>query len=548
LELVKAMGLPHENALLCDTKGVIYQGRTEGMNQWKSAHAVPTKARTLEEAMEGADIVLGLSAKGAFTPAMIKSMAPRPIIFACANPDPEITPEEVATVRDDAIVATGRSDYPNQVNNVLGFPYIFRGALDVRATQINEDMKIACAQAIAKLAREDVPDEVAAAYQGERPRFGPQYIIPVPFDPRLIREIPPAVAKAAMDSGVARHPIVDMEAYKNQLSARLSPTAGMLQVIVDKVRRDPKRVVFAEGEEERVIRAAITFRDTGLGHPILVGREELVRETLRNIGLDPNTDLDIRNARLSDRNSVYAEFLYKRLQRQGYLFRDCVRLVNNDRNIFSSLMVELGDADAMVTGVTRNYAVALEDVLRVIDPIEGRRVIGVTLVVARGQTVLVADTNVHEMPTAEELADIASQAAEVARRLGYEPRVAMLSSSTFGNPMHERSERLREAVAILDARQVDFEYDGEMAADVALSREAMALYPFCRLSDTANVLIMPAIHSAAISTKLLKVLGNSTLVGPLLVGLKRSVQIAPIGSNVSDLVNMAALAAYNLDR
>ncbi|MDR3500709.1 MAG: NADP-dependent malic enzyme [Parvibaculum sp.] len=548
LELVMAMGLPHENAILCDTKGVVYQGRLEGMNQWKSAHAIVTKKRTLEEAMDGADVVLGLSAKGAFTPKMIKSMAAKPIIFAMANPDPEITPEEVAAIRDDAIVATGRSDYANQVNNGLGFPYIFRRARDVRATQINEEMKIACAEALAKLAREDVPDEVAAAYQGERPRFGPNYIIPVPFDPRLIREIPPAVAKAAMDSGVARHPIVDLEAYKNTLSARLSPTAGMLQVIVDKVRRDPKRVVFAEGEEERVIRAALTFRDTGLGHPILVGREELVRETLRNIGLDPNTDLDIRNARNSPHAAQYAEFLYKRLQRQGYLIRDCHRLVNNDRNIFSACMVELGEADAMVTGVTRNYAVALEDVLKVIDPIEGRRVIGVTLVVARGQTVLVADTNVHEMPTAEELADIATSAAEVARRLGYEPRVAMLSSSTFGNPMHERSERLREAVGILEARKVNFEFDGEMAADVALNREAMALYPFCRLSDTANVLIMPAIHSAAISTKLLKVLGNSTLIGPLLVGLKRSVQIVPIGSNVSDLVNMAALAAYNLDR
>ena len=548
LELVMAMGLPHENAILCDTKGVVYQGRTEGMNQWKSAHAIATKKRTLEEAMDGADVVLGLSAKGALTPKMIKSMAPKPIIFAMANPDPEITPEEVAAIRDDAIVATGRSDYPNQVNNVLGFPYIFRGALDVRATQINEDMKIACAEALAKLAREDVPDEVAAAYQGERPRFGPQYIIPVPFDPRLIREIPPAVAKAAMDSGVARHPIVDMDAYKNQLSARLSPTAGMLQVIGDKVRRDPKRVVFAEGEEERVIRAAITFRDSGLGHPILVGREERVREVLRDIGLDPKTDLDIRNAANSAQAGKYADFLYQRLQRQGFLTRDCTRLVNNDRNIFSACMVEMGDADAMVTGTTRNYAVALEDVLKVIDPIEGRRVIGVTLVVARGQTVLVADTNVHEMPTAEELADIAVSAADVARRLGYEPRVAMLSSSTFGNPMHERSERLREAVAILDARHVDFEYDGEMAADVALSKEAMALYPFCRLSDTANVLIMPAIHSAAISTKLLKELGQSTLVGPLLVGLKRSVQIAPIGSNVTDLVNIAAIAAYNLDR
>jgi malate dehydrogenase (oxaloacetate-decarboxylating)(NADP+) len=548
LELVKAMGVRHDNAILCDTKGVIYQGRKDGMNQWKSAHAAVTDARTLEDAMVGADVFFGLSAKGALNARMVASMAAKPIIFAMANPDPEMTPEEVAAIRTDAIVATGRSDYPNQVNNVLGFPYIFRGALDVRATSINDQMKIACAEALAKLAREDVPDEVAAAYHGVRPRFGPNYIIPVPFDPRLIREIPPAVAKAAMDSGVARMPIVDMEAYKNRLSVRLNPSASTLQVIVDKVRRDPKRVVFAEGEEERVIRAAITFRDMGLGHPILVGREEQVRDTLRQIGLDPNTDLDIRNSRISESSQIYSDFLYNRMKRQGYLVRDCIRLVNNDRNVFSACMVELGDADAMVTGVTRNYAVALEDVLRVIDPMEGRRIMGATLVVARDQTVLVADTTVHEMPTAEQLADIAMQAADLSRRLGAEPRVAMLSSSTFGNPMHERSERLREAVAILESRNVDFEFDGEMAADIALSREAMALYPFCRLSDTANVLIMPAIHSAAISTKLLKVIGGSTLIGPLLVGLKRSVQIVPIGSNVSELVNMAALAAYNLGK
>ncbi len=548
LELIKAMGLPAQNALLCDTKGVIYQGRTEGMNQWKSAHAVKTDARSLEDAMKGADIFLGLSAKGALTPDMVRSMAPRPIIFAMANPDPEITPEEVALIRDDAIVATGRSDYPNQVNNVLGFPYIFRGALDVRATQINEAMKIACAEALAGLAREDVPDEVAAAYHGERPRFGPGYIIPVPFDPRLMREIPAAVARAAMDSGVARAPIVDMEAYKNRLSARLNPTAGTLQVIMDKVRRDPKRVVFAEGEDERVIRAAIAFRDGGLGHPILVGREDRVRETLRQIGLEPESGLDIRNAASTDKGTEYTEFLYGRLQRKGYLWRDCQRLVNNDRNIFSALMVELGDADAMITGVTRTYSAALEDVCRVIDPIGKHKPIGVTLVVAGARIVLVADTNVHEMPTADELADIATQAADVARRLGYEPRVALLANSSFGTHSHERPNTVRDAVGVLDSRGVDFEYDGEMAADVALSREIMALYPFCRLTDAANVLVMPAIHAASISTKLLRVLGGSTLIGPLLVGLKRPVQIVPMTANVSDLVNMAALAAYNLDK
>ncbi|MBX3445650.1 MAG: NADP-dependent malic enzyme [Parvibaculaceae bacterium] len=548
LELIKAMGLPHDNAILCDTKGVIYKGRSEGMNQWKSAHAVTTDRRTLEEAMEGADVFLGLSVKGALTPKMVASMAARPIIFAMANPDPEITPEEVAQVRDDAIMATGRSDYANQVNNVLGFPYIFRGALDVRASAINEEMKIACAEALAKLAREDVPDEVAAAYQGERPRFGPQYIIPVPFDPRLIREIPPAVAKAAMDTGVARAPIVDMEAYKNRLQARLNPTAGTLQVIMDKVRRDPKRVVFAEGEEERVIRAALAFRDAGLGHPILVGREEQIRDTMAQIGLDASVGLDIRNARISEKVPEYTDFLYEKQQRNGYLYRDCHRLVSNDRNIFSAVMVERGDADAMVTGVTRTYSVALEEVRRVIDAVDDKRPIGVTLVVAGGRTVLVADTNVYEMPTAEELADIATQAAEVARRLGYEPRVALLANSSFGTHIHERPSTVRQAVNILDRRKVDFEYEGEMAADVALNRETMALYPFCRLTDTANVLVMPAIHAASISTKLLRVLGGSTLIGPLLVGLKKPVQIVPMTATVSDLVNMAALAAYNLYR
>jgi malate dehydrogenase (oxaloacetate-decarboxylating)(NADP+) len=548
LELIKAMGLPHDNGLLCDTKGVIYQGRQEGMNQWKSAHAAVTDDRTLEDALKGADVFLGLSVKGALSAKMVSSMADKPIIFAMANPDPEITPEEVAAVRDDAIVATGRSDYPNQVNNVLGFPYIFRGALDVRATTINDEMKIACAEALAELAREDVPDEVAAAYQGERPRFGPSYIIPVPFDPRLICEIPPAVAKAAMDSGVARKPIVDMEGYKHELSARLDPTAGSLQVIYEHVKRDPKRVVFAEGEEERVIRAAISFRDSGLGTPILIGREEVIRDTLTSIGLDASTDLQIVNSRLSDQAPVYGEFLYRKLQRKGYLLRDCTRMMNNDRNVFGAAMVEHGDADAMVTGITRNYAVALSEVRRVIDPLPGKRVMGISMIISRGRTVLVADTNVHDMPEAEELADIAVQSAEAARRLGYEPRVALLAYSTFGHPTGERSTKARAAVEILDQRGVDFEYDGEMAADVALNRETMAMYPFCRLTEPANVLIMPAIHSASISTKMLQELGGADLVGPLLTGLSRPVQIVNMGATVSDLVNMAAIAAYDLDQ
>ncbi|SFV05616.1 allosteric NADP-dependent malic enzyme [Methylobacterium sp. 174MFSha1.1] len=548
IELVKALGFRSENVILCDTKGVVFQGRTEGMNQWKSAHAVATSKRTLAEAMDGADIVFGLSVKGAFTPEMIASMAPQPIIFAMANPDPEITVEEVGQVRDDAIVATGRSDYPNQVNNVLGFPYIFRGALDVHATTINMEMKIAAAQALAALAREDVPDEVAAAYQGARPRFGREYIIPVPFDPRLIHTVPPAVAKAAMETGVARKPIDNMDRYRAQLSARRDPVAGTLNRVFERVRKFPKRVVFAEGEEEVVIRAAVSFVNQGLGTAILVGREDRVMANAEAAGIDLSgrDNIEIHNAAKSHRNSVYAQFLYARMQRKGYLFRDCQRLINQDRNHFAASMVALGDADAMVTGTTRNYSIALEDVRRVIDHKPGHRVIGISLCLAKGRVVLVADTAIHEMPSAEELAGIAIEAAGVARRLGYEPRVAMLSFSTFGFPKAERAEKVQEAVRILDGMRVDFEYDGEMAADVALNKDLLAQYPFSRLKQPANVLVMPAFHSASIATKMLQELGGAQVLGPLIVGLDKAVQIVPLGATDSDLVNMAALAAYNI--
>jgi malate dehydrogenase (oxaloacetate-decarboxylating)(NADP+) len=547
LDLIKAIGFEPKNVLLCDTKGVVWRGRAEGMNQWKSAHAVDTDLRSLEQAMVGADIFFGLSAKGALTADMVKSMAANPIIFAMANPDPEITPEDAMRVRDDVIIATGRSDYPNQVNNVLGFPYIFRGALDVRAKTINMEMKIAAARALADLAREDVPDEVAAAYQGARPRFGRDYIIPVPFDPRLITVIPIAVAKAAMESGVAQKPIVDMGAYRAALSARRDPIAGALQRIIERVRRFPKRVVFAEGEEEQVIRAAYSFVNQGLGSAILVGREDRVRQVAGNTGLDlVEKGIEIHNARLSSRNSVYAQFLYERLQRRGFLFRDCQRLINQDRNYFAAAMVAQGDADAMVTGVTRNFSIALEEVRRVIDHKPGHRVIGVSLVLSRGRPVVVADTAIMETPTAEDLAQIAIEAAGVARRLGYEPRVAMLAFSSFGHPPGERSQRVQEAVRILDAQRVDFEYDGEMSADVALNRATMSAYPFCRLTDTANVLVMPAFHSASISTKMLQELGGATVIGPLIVGLERPVQIVPLGARDSDIVNMAALASFNI--
>lgn len=544
LELIKAMGLPHNNAILCDTKGVIFQGREEGMNQWKSAHAVETEARTLEEAMAGSDVFLGLSVKDAVTKDMVKSMAEKPIIFAMANPDPEIRPEEIAEVRDDAIVATGRSDFPNQVNNVLGFPYIFRGALDVRATTINEAMKIAAAEALAELAREDVPDEVAAAYKGQRPVYGPDYIIPVPFDPRLISHVPMAVAKAAMETGVARRPIIDEHAYRNELRARLDPTAGSLQLIMDEVRAAPRRVVFAEGEEEKVIRAAIEFQKAGYGIPILIGRKDEIHKIMGDIGVEGADRLEIYNASEMEDREKYHDFLFERLQRQGYLFRDCVRLVNRDRNIFASCMVAMGDADAVVTGVTRRFSVSFKEIQKVIDPKEGQRVAGVSVIVGRDRTVFMADTTVTNLPTAEELVQISKEAVEVARRLGHEPRVALLSYSNFGNPQHVTSDRIREAVCLLDKEELDFEYDGDMSADVALNPELMAMYPFCRLSGPANVLVMPGLHSANIASKLMSSLGESTVIGPLLVGLSKPVQIVPIGATVSDLVNMAALAAH----
>jgi malate dehydrogenase (oxaloacetate-decarboxylating)(NADP+) len=545
LELLRSIGFRPENLILCDTKGVIYEGRKDGMNQWKSAYAVKTPARNLADALKGADVFYGLSAKGAVSKDMVKSMADKPIIFAMANPDPEITWEEVFEVREDAIMATGRSDYPNQVNNVLGFPYIFRGALDVRATTINMEMKIAAARALAELAREDVPDEVAAAY-GARPKFGPDYIIPVPFDPRLISHVPPAVAKAAMDTGVARKPIIDMDAYRQTLRTRRDPVAGVLSQVFHRLRRSPKRVVFAEGEEEQVIRAAASFVHQGLGTALLVGREDPIRQSAEGLGIELGENIQIINAALSTRNSSYAAYLYERMQRKGYLIRDCQRMVNQDRNTFASCMVALDDADAMVTGVTRNYSVALEDVRRVIDPKPGHRVIGLSLVLSRGRTVLVADTAITEMPKANELADIAVEAAGVARRMGYEPRVALLAFSTFGHPQGERSAHVIEAVKILEQRRVDFEFDGEMAADVALNVEAAAPYPFNRLTGPANVLVMPAFHSASISTKMLQELGGATVIGPLLVGLDRPVQIVPLGAKDATLVNMAALAAFNV--
>ena len=549
VSLFKTLGVKHENVLMADRSGILRPGREKPMNQWQSAHAVETDKVTLAEAMEGADVAIGLSAAGAFTPEMVKSMAANPIIFAMANPTPEITPEQVAEVRGDAIMATGRSDYPNQVNNVLGFPYIFRGALDVRATTINEEMKAACARALAELAREDVPDEVANAY-GKRLQYGPGYIIPTPFDPRLISRIPPAVAKAACETGVARQPIEDLAAYEHSLATRLDPSAAFLQKVYASVRsNEPKRIVFAEGEEEAVIRAAYNFQQQNLGQAILIGRDELVKRSMERLGLDPRGHaIEIWNARESAQTNAYTEYLYGRLQRQGYLERDCRRLVNQDRNAFGACMLACGHADGMVTGVTRHYNVALRNVQYALDPRPGERVIGMSVILAKGRTVFMADTSIAEYPSSEELADIAVQSAHAVRQLGFEPRVAFMSHSNFGNPATEHMQRISNAVKALDQRtDINFEYEGEMTPRMALNSRLRSIYRFSRLTDDANLLITPGLHSGGIASKLLSEIGGATVIGPILIGLSKPVQIVQTGVQVNDILTLAAIAAYELD-
>ncbi|HMR34936.1 NADP-dependent malic enzyme [uncultured Paracoccus sp.] len=546
LELLKAMGARHENCIMCDTKGVIWQGRTEGMNQWKSAHAVVTEARTLDEAMKGADVFLGVSAKGAVTPEMVETMAENPVIFAMANPDPEITPEDAHAVRPDAIVATGRSDYPNQVNNVLGFPYLFRGALDIHARAINDEMKIACARALAELAREDVPDEVAIAY-GRKLQFGRDYIIPTPFDPRLIHVIPPAVAKAGMDTGVARRPIIDMEAYRHALQARMDPTAAILQGIHARARSTQARMIFAEGDDPRVLRAAVAWQRGGMGSSIVVGREADVREKLEAAGLgDAVRELSIVSAATTRHLDAYHDFLYARLQRKGVDREDAHKEVNRDRHIFAALMLAHGHGDGLVTGATRKNAHVLAQIGQVFDVRPQDGAVGITAVLHKGRIVLIGDTLVHEWPEAEDLADIAVRGAHVARHLGLDPRVAFLSFSNFGYPVSERAEKMAEGTHVLDARRVDFEYEGEMTVDVALNMEQAAKYPFSRLTGPANVLVVPARHSASISVKLMQEMAGATVIGPILTGVAKPIQICSTSSTVSDILNMAAIAAGRL--
>jgi len=546
--LFKNSGVPSENVIMLDRKGVVYRGRTEGMDQWKSAHAVETKKRTLEEAINGADVFLGLSAKGALKKELVKTMAKNPIIFACANPDPEITPEEIMEVRDDAIIATGRSDYPNQVNNLIGFPYIFRGALDVRATTINEEMKVAAANAIAKLAREDVPDEVVAAMGGDRPKYGKDYIIPSTFDPRLISVIPAAVAKAAMDSGVAKKPIKDFEAYRDQLKQRLDPSVTIMQGINSHIKKNQKRIVFADGEDENTLKAAIAFKNSKLGTPILIGKKNKIKERIKEIGYNENFDIEIVNSEDKEKREKYVNFLFEKMQREkGLLERDCDRLVRNDRVIWASCMVACGDADGAVTGNTRRFGASFDKVTQVVDARPGEIMFGLNMVVAKGKTIFVGDTSVNEYPSSEELAEIAISSARVVKMFGFVPKVAFVSHSTFGQPLTSRTKHIKKAVEILKDKNVDFDFDGDMQPDVALNEEYKELYPFSSIVGNANILIMPGQHSAAISYKMMKSLGDTKVIGPLLIGLGQPIEIAPLRSSTSEIINLASVAAYSAD-
>jgi malate dehydrogenase (oxaloacetate-decarboxylating)(NADP+) len=546
--LFKNSGVLNENVTMVDRKGVIYRGRREGMDQWKSAHAINTKNRTLEEAINGADVFLGLSAKGALKKELVKTMAKNPIIFACANPDPEITPEEIMEVRDDAIIATGRSDYPNQVNNLIGFPYIFRGALDVRATTINEEMKVAAANAIAKLAREDVPDEVVSAMGGDRPRYGKNYIIPSTFDPRLISVIPAAVAKAAMDSGVSKKDIKDFEVYKDQLKQRLNPSVTIMQGINSHIKKNQKRIVFADGEDENTLKAAIAFKNSKLGIPILVGKKENIKERIKEIGYSENFDIEIVNSQDTQKREKYVNYLFKKMQReQGLLERDCDRLVRNDRVIWASCMVACGDADGAVTGNTRRFGASLDKITQVVDARPGEIMFGLNMVIAKGKTIFVGDTSVNEYPSSEELAEIAISSARVVKLFGFVPKVAFVSHSTFGQPLTSRTKHIKRAVEILKCKDIDFDFDGDMQPDVALNEEYKELYPFSSIVGNANILIMPGQHSAAISYKMMKSLGSTKVIGPLLIGLGQPIEIAPLRSSTSEIINLASVAAYSAD-
>ncbi len=551
--LLKKTGIPKKNITMLDSKGVLYRGR-KNLNQWKSAHAIETKKRTLDEAIDGADVFLGLSSKSILSKKMVKKMSKNPIIFACANPDPEITPEEVEEVRNDAIVATGRSDYPNQVNNLIGFPYIFRGALDVRAKTINEDMKVAAAKAIASLARERVPDEVVAAMGGDRPTYGKEYIIPSTFDPRLISVIPVAVAKAAIKSGVARKKIKNFDIYTDQLKQRLDPSVTIMQGINSQIKKNQKRVVFTDGEDENTLKAAIAFKKNGLGIPILVAKEKVVKERLKEIGYSEDFDIEIVNLTSKEKVKKYSKYIFNKLHGdKGELepdvyelySRDCDKIIKKDRVVWGSCMVSCSDADAMVTGNTRRYGQSLNKVLKVVDSRPGEIMFGLNMIINKGRTIFIGDTSVHEYPSSSQMAEIAISAARVVRLFGFTPKVAFLSHSTFGQPITSRTKHIRDAVDILKRKKVDFKFDGDMQPDVALNEEYKELYPFSEIVGNANVLIMPGQHSAAISYKIMKTLGETKVIGPLLIGLGEAIEIAPLRSSTSEILNLASVAAYS---
>jgi malate dehydrogenase (oxaloacetate-decarboxylating)(NADP+) len=545
--LFKSSGAKQENIIMCDRKGVIYKGR-ENIDQFKSSHASETKLRTLSQAMNNSDVFLGLSAKDTVSKEMIKSMAKNPIVFACANPDPEIKPEIIQEVRSDALIATGRSDYPNQVNNLIGFPYIFRGALDVRSKEINEAMKVAAARSIALLARDYVPDEVVAAMGGDRPHYGREYIIPSTFDPRLISVIPPAVAKAAMDSGVARKKIEDFDIYKEQLKQRLDPSVTIMQGINSKIKKTKKRIVFADGEDENTLKAAIAFKSSGLGIPILVAKKNNIQQRLKEIGYSENFDIEITNSTDKEKREKYVNFLFKKMQReQGLLERDCDRMVRNDRVIWAACMVSCGDADGAVTGNTRRYGASIEKIKKVIEPRPGEIMFGLNMIVNKGKTVFIGDTSVHEYPTSEQLAEIAISSARVVRLFGFDPKIAFVSHSTFGQPLTSRTKHIKNAVNILKKKNVDFKFDGDMQPDVALNEKYKELYPFSDIVGNANILIMPGQHSAAISYKMMRELGGAKVIGPLLIGLGQPIEIAPLRSSTSDILNLASIAAFSSD-
>jgi len=546
--LYEKLGVRRENILLVDTKGVVRKGRKEGMNAYKEYFAADTNARTLADAMKGADVFCGVSTKGIVSKEMVRSMAENPIVFAMANPDPEITYEDATSARSDVIIATGRSDYPNQVNNVLGFPFIFRGALDVRATVINDQMKIAASKALATLAKEDVPDSVLKAYGQKRMEFGRQYILPKPFDPRVLFWEATAVARAAMETGVAKNPIKDFEAYRDQLEARLGKSREVMRFFVSKAKNEPKRIVFPEGEEDKILRAAQILVDEKIAQPILLGDKTVIKQRISDLGLELG-GVTIVDPSESQRLDEYTTALYNMRKRKGVTLQSAKQLMKN-RNVFGMMMADMDDADGLISGLTEHYPETIRPALQIIGKREGvRRICGMYMLVFKNQTVFIADATVNIDPDAEELADIALLTAEKMRYLNIEPKVAMLSFSNFGSTPHPLTEKVRRAVEIVKAKAPNLIIDGEMMADTATSPDIVAeFYPFCSIKGDANVLICPDLTSANIAYKLLAKIGGATAIGPILLGIKKPVYLLAPGVDVSEIVNIAAMSVVEAQR